>query len=137
MMGEVMDMLWDDPVTKGLVKSLDVAALRQKVVAQNIANLNTPGYKRSYVVFSEELARARERLSLRLTHPRHIPGGEISGEPQVKVERSTSRRSDGNNVDLDQEMLDLVTNQLHYNMLAQKISERYATWRYIINEGRG
>ena len=79
MMGEVMDMLWDDPVTKGLAKSLDVAALRQKVVAQNIANLNTPGYKRSYVVFSEELARARERLSLRLTEPRHIPGGEISG----------------------------------------------------------
>lgn len=129
-------MLFDDPLTRGLVKSLDVAALRQQVIAQNIANLNTPGYKRSYVVFSEELSRAREKLSLRTTNDRHLPGKDAGGEPRVQVERSTSRRSDGNNVDLDQEMLDLVTNQLRYNLLVQKVSDRYANWRYIINEGR-
>jgi len=129
-------VLFDDPVTRGLAKSLDAAALRQKVTAQNIANLNTPGYKRSYVVFSEELSKAREKLSLKTTDPRHLPGRDSGGEPRVQVERSTSRRSDGNNVDLDQEMLDMVTNQLRYNVLAQKISDRYAEWRYIINEGR-
>jgi flagellar basal-body rod protein FlgB len=129
-------MLWNDPVTKGLVKSLDVAALRQKVTAQNIANLNTPGYKRSYVAFSEELSKAREKLSLQATNPRHLPGRDINGEPRVKVESQTSRRSDGNNVDLDQEMLDMVSNQLRYNVLVQRISDRYAGWRYIINEGR-
>jgi flagellar basal-body rod protein FlgB len=129
-------VLWDDPVTRGLAKNLDVAALRQQVIAQNIANLNTPGYKRSYVVFSEELSRARENLPLKITDPRHMSCKNAGAEPRLQVESSTSRRTDGNNVDLDQEMLDLVTNQLRYNLLVQKVSDRYATWRYIINEGR-
>lgn len=129
-------MLWNDAVTEGLARSLDAAALKQKVTAQNIANLNTPGYKRSYVSFSAELGMAREKLSLKRTDPRHLPGKNAGAEPQVKVERWTSRRSDGNNVDLEQEMLDLVTNQLRYNALVQMISDRYAGWRYIINEGR-
>jgi flagellar basal-body rod protein FlgB len=129
-------MLWDDSITKGLTKSLDVAALRQKVTAQNIANLNTPGYKRSYVSFSEELSKAREKLFLKTTDPRHLSGRGTGEKPRVRVESSTSRRSDGNNVDLDQEMLEMVSNQLRYNVLVQKTSDRYAEWRYIINEGR-
>jgi len=129
-------MLWNDPLTGALIKSLDVAALRQKVIAQNIANLNTPNYKRSYVSFSEELSRARGRLSLKTTNPRHFPAPGVAGKPEVRVESSTSMRPDGNNVDLDREMLDMVTNQLYYNALVQKISDRYAGWRYIINEGR-
>jgi len=129
-------MLWNDPVTAGLIKSLDVAALRQQVIAQNIANLNTPGYKRSFVAFSEELKRARQQASLWRTHERHLPGKSALGELHVEKERNTSLRPDGNNVDLDREMLELVTNQLRYNLLVQKIGDRYANWRYIINEGR-
>ncbi len=129
-------MLWDDPVIGGLTKSLDIAASRQKVTAQNIANLNTPGYKRSYVAFHEKLSKARDKLSLKTTKPRHLSGRGTGEEPRVRVESTTSRRSDGNNVDLDQEMLDMVSNQLRYNVHVQKISDRYAEWRYIINEGR-
>ena len=47
---------------------------------------------------------------------------------------ATSMRSDGNNVDPDREMLDLVTNQLRYNALVQVISDRFAKWRKVINE---
>ncbi len=129
-------MLWNDPVLGGLAKSLDVAALRQKVTAQNLANLNTPGYKRSYVVFSEELGKAKEKLDLKKTDQRHLSAGSSGPEPRIEAENSTSQRSDGNNVDLDQEMLNMVENQLRYNALVQKISDRYAEWRYIINEGR-
>lgn len=129
-------MLGDDPLAGSLAKSLDVAALRQKVTAQNIANLNTPGYKRSYVTFSAELKQARERLPLRRTNPRHLPHAAMQAEPHVKTEQHTLRRADENNVDLDVEMLELVTNQLHYNALVQKINGRYADWRYIVNEGR-
>lgn len=129
-------MLGNDHIIRALTKSLDVAALRQKVTAQNIANLNTPGYRRSYVNFHAELEQARGKLSLNRTNPRHFPGTALQADPRVEVERHTSRRVDGNNVDLDEEMLDMVTNQLHYNALVQKISDRYADWRYIINEGR-
>lgn len=59
------------------------------------------------------------------------------GDPRVITERGTRRRTDESNVDLDQEMLDLVTNQLRYNTLIQQVSGKYANWRYIINDGRG
>lgn len=129
-------MLDNDYLTNALQKGLDVAALRQKVTAQNIANLNTPGYKRSYVSFSAELERAQKGLLLHKTNPRHFPRSEQQAEHRVEVEEHTISRADANNVDLDEEMLDLVTNQLYYNALVQKTSDRYADWRYIINEGR-
>lgn len=127
-----------DLVLSELTASLDVSALRQKVIANNIANLNTPGYKRSFVPFDEELHRAQGgRLPLRRTHPRHRGGRGPVGDPRVITERGTRRRTDESNVDLDQEMLDLVTNQLRYNTLIQQVSGKYANWRYIINDGRG
>lgn len=129
-------MFWKDPVLGELTRSLDTSALRQKVVANNIANLNTPGYKRSYVPFDEELHQARGRLSLTRTHPRHMAGTDPGGDPRVVTESGTTRRTDESNVDLDQEMLDLVTNQLRYNTLIQQVSGKYANWRYIITEGR-
>ncbi len=128
-------MFWNDNILHGLARGLDGAALRQKVTAQNISNLNTPGYKRSYVSFSQEMDRAR--VSITRTDPRHLAAAHHEAEPVVKAERHTSRRPDGNNVDLDREMLDMVTNQLRYNALVQQTGERYSRWRYIINEGRG
>ncbi len=129
-------MLWNDHITNGLTRSLDVSALRQKVTANNLANLNTPGYKRSYVVFSEEMLKAKQRMPLVQTNTRHLPGNPDVPNPKVQTEGHTSRRSDGNNVDIDEEMLNLVTNQLRYNALVQQVSDRYSQWRYIINEGR-
>lgn len=130
--------LWAGEVMRLLIKGLDVATLRQEVTAQNLANLNTAGYKRSYVTFESEFRRAMERSTpLWRTHERHLPAGNsASVEPQVRVERHTARRNDGNNVDLEQEMLSMVTNQLRYNALVQQVSDRFATWRYVINEGR-
>lgn len=129
-------MMENDCLIRSLAKGLDVAALRQKVTAQNIANLNTPGYKRSYVDFHCVLEQAQEKLGLTRTNPRHFSGGAAQAEPRVETERHTSRRVDGSNVDLDVEMLNLVTNQLYYNALVQKTGDRFADWRYIINEGR-
>ena len=72
-----------------------------------------------------------------ITHPRHMTCMDPGGDTRVVTERGTSRRTDESNVDLDQEMLDLVTNQLRYNTLIQQVSGKYANWRYIINDGRG
>ena len=129
-------MFRSDHTLHALTRKLDVSALRQKVTANNLANLNTPGYKRSYVTFSEELLQAKRSLPLSQTNPRHLPGINNAPEPEVRTEQPTSRRSDGNNVDNDEEMLNLVTNQLRYNALVQQVSDRYSQWRYIINEGR-
>jgi len=129
-------MMLQDPIFNDLSRSLDTAALRQKVISNNIANLNTPYFKRSYVPFDEEFARADKRLALSRTHPVHFPGKSSVQDPRVVNENITTRRTDQSNVDLDQEMLDLVTNQLRYNTLIQRISGQFANMRYIINDGR-
>jgi flagellar basal-body rod protein FlgB len=119
-----------------LTRALSASALRQKVIAHNLANFNTPGFKRYAVSFEEQLARARGALPLERTHRRHR--GEEPGEvvPAVKVDRSAVRRVDGNNIDLETEMVALVTNQLRYNAYIQQVNNRFSRWRYVINEGR-
>lgn len=121
-----------------LTKALSASSLRQKVIAHNLANFNTPGFKRYTVRFEEEIDKAqkRELVFLKRTHHSHLgkePGG---ASPSVEIDRSTLRRVDGNNVDLESEMIALVTNQLRYNAYVQQINNRFSQWRYVINEGR-
>lgn len=129
-------MLWNSPLMERLRKNLDVTALQQKVTANNLANLNTPDYKKLYLSFKEKQNQKGAGMALSSTNNKHYLSTEAHGKPEVRRERQTTRRPDGNNVDLDQEMLDMVTNQLRYNTLVQQVSERYAQWTYIINEGR-
>lgn len=101
-----------------LERVLDGAAFRHRVIAQNVANLNTPGYRRRAVVFEEELARALEQ-----------PGGDLRRvQPQVVIADS-AQRVDGNTVDIDQEMNDLTRNTLFYQAAAQVLASRLASLR--------
>jgi len=122
--------LWNnDDALQVMKKGLDTAALRQRITSNNIANVNTVGFKRSAVSFEDNLKEALKeegagRSSL----------GEV--EPKVIRDNSTVMRSDQNNVDIDIEMLNLSSNQIKYNALTQLTSDRYSNMRYIINEGR-
>ncbi|PKM78908.1 MAG: flagellar basal body rod protein FlgB [Firmicutes bacterium HGW-Firmicutes-13] len=123
--------LWSSDVLKIIQKGIDTAALRQKVIANNVANINTPGFKRSEVTFEENLKKALQEKS---TPSQGITLGEVT--PRVIRDGRTTMRNDLNNVDLDIEMLNLSSNQIKYNGLVQLLSDRYSTMRYIINEGR-
>lgn len=134
-------LLRNDAVMDSLKQGLDVAALRQRTIAHNIANLNTPRFKRSYVSFEENLRKAQEqdkRLEISATHARHFktPAPGPPAAPAVKVDESTTRRIDGNNVDMEKEMLGMVTNQLRYNALARQTSDRLNMWEYVVHQGR-
>ncbi len=129
-----------DGVTQKLIRGLDAASLQQRLHAHNVANVNTPGFKRSYVSFEEALKTAQKdrTLSFSTTHPKHLSFGQeaASVEAAVKVDHKTSMRPDKNNVDVDREMADMATNQLYYHALSQQLGERLGTIRYVINEGR-
>ncbi len=130
--------LFNDQMVDRLAQGVDVAVMRQKVTAHNLANLNTPRFKRSYISFEDNLLKAREkRYEIRTTHPRHFttpPSEPIT--PEIKVDDTATRRIDDNNVDLEIEMLNMVTNQLRYNALIQQTSNRFKTWQYVIHQGR-
>lgn len=119
-------------------RALDVAAVRHNVIANNIANVNTPGFKRSSVLFPEELSKAKKNFSAKLLHPKHIPFGGKKDEtkPKVVIEDDTIYRNDLNNVDLNQEIADLEKNTLYYNFIAQRISSKFRMINNVIQGGR-
>ncbi len=127
-----------------LVRALDAAALRHRVIAHNVANADTPGYRRQTLRFEEELARyltdgrGPTSPTLAQTHPGHLAG--LSQPPlpvpRLQEEAGTTWRPDGNNVDIDAEMAQLVENQLWYAALSQQLSRRYALLRTVAREGR-
>ncbi len=135
-----MNDLWTDKVFLYLTKGLDVSSLRQRVHANNLSNVNTPQFKRSYVQFEEMLKNtsAVEARSVSVSNPGHIGGSRGTEVPEARVvrDKATSMRSDGNNVDVDKEMAQLAINQLYYNALSQQLNDRLSVLRYVINEGR-
>lgn len=105
---------------------MDVYALRHEVTANNIANANTPGFKRSYVPFESEL---RELLE-------EGKGSLDDLEPEVRVDEMTQAREDGNNVDMEQETAEMVKNSLRYSAAGSVLRTRFSMYRYVISEGK-
>ncbi|MCL6559017.1 MAG: flagellar basal body rod protein FlgB [Firmicutes bacterium] len=132
--------IFTSPVLLTLKKSLDAGALRQRVIANNIANFNTPGFKKSVVSFEDQLKNALgdQNFQLAATHPKHFGGvPSLYGlAPEITIDRSTSMRTDGNNVDADQEMTSLVVNVIKYRSAADRLSEKMSLLSYVITGGR-
>lgn len=136
-----MSGLFSDVTMMALEKALDAASQRQRVAAHNIANLNTPGFKRSYVAFEEELAQAlgqRDRLGLRRVDQRHFGPARNLQEvmPTIKKDQATSMRADGNNVDVDLENTELAMHGIMYNAAQTRLNQKLNQLRYVINGGR-
>ncbi len=74
-------------------------------------------------------------LPLATTNSGHLGGGEVDEvKPQVETQSATSLRSDGNNVDIDQEMTALAKNGIYYNALVKEISSQLGILRMVISE---
>ncbi len=131
---------FDSPVIIALAKQLDSAALAQRVIANNVANVNTPGFKKSHVSFTEELKRALDERAPALvtSHPRHFGGVQDIRQvsPRVVQERDTIMRYGRNNVDIDQEMVNLAANTILYDFSVNALSARMGLLGYVIRGGR-
>jgi len=99
-----------------LKKMLDVCTLRHRVIANNIANVDTPGYKRATIIFEEKL-RSLLKRGLNAEKIREI-------QPQIYIDETSTWREDFNNVDIEKEMVRLSTNTLRYSIYAQLIEKK-------------
>jgi flagellar basal-body rod protein FlgB len=125
-----------------LTREMDVSAMRRNVIANNIANSDTPNFKRSVVNFESQLKRALDsEKALRppeeggtffpqlVTHPRHIAFAKPMDWSEVRPRRVldylTEAKNNGNNVDIEEEGMDSLSNQLLYTTLAQVISSEF------------
>lgn len=116
-----------------LGKALDAYSLRHRVSANNIANASTPGFKRSYVSFEEELGEViRDGRGDGDRLLKGLEGLDLS----AKVDHLTESREDGNNVDMEQEIAEMSKNNLLYAGTSSIVKEKVEMYRYVISEGR-
>ncbi len=118
-----------------LGKALDAYATRQKVIAENIANVNTVGYRAKAVSFEDELQNASKVSSVKLetTHQHHLlPKDELSTEGIKIVDAAKEglitedpTASAANNVDVEVEMTTLADTQLRFKFASRMIAETF------------
>jgi flagellar basal-body rod protein FlgB len=104
-----------------LQQAMAGAGLRQQLLANNLANVNTAGFKRSDVDFQSTLASA-----LASGRPNRAVGS-LAFKPQV--DNVTSMRADGNNVSADQELSEMTANAVQYEALAAVQKARFGWLR--------
>lgn len=109
--------------------------MRSKVIANNIANINTANYKRYYVSFEDSLNDAQNQYKLKTANSKHLQiAGSDYAEPQVLQDNTSVVNQDGNNVDIDNEMVNASANALMYNALINQANSRLTMERYVIQE---
>lgn len=119
---------------------LDVKLKRHELISNNLANVDTPGYKR-YDISFEELLKSRlnsRSIPLVTTDDKHINTKKqlMDIKPKIYREQEYSYRNDKNNVDIDKEMVEMVKNTLSYNIISEQISKNFKILQTAISEGR-
>ncbi|KAB2335414.1 flagellar basal body rod protein FlgB [Bacillus mesophilum] len=117
--------------------SLNYSSLKQKVISQNIANVDTPGYKAKDVSFKDTLnqAMAGAQKAYR-TDARHYEFKSNAAANGIVSQRNVSYNESGNSVDIDKEMSDLATNQIYYNALVDRMSGKLSSLQNVLKGGR-
>ncbi len=132
-------MIRESQSTDWLERAMDRSALRSQLLAHNIANVNTPNYKRLELKFDDFLndSTVTTALPLQVTNSKHrAPTTSINYAPQIVQEKTTSNRADHNNVDPDYEMVQVSENSLYFQALTTSWSKQISRIRQVI-EGRG
>lgn len=124
-----------------LHRSMDVSMLRQDVIANNIANADTPNFKRSFVNFESQLAAALNSQTTptfraAVTNARHIsfsrPVDYRSVRPQTQLDYLTTADNNGNNVDIEEESMNFLNNQLMYTLMSNSVSKQFARVNLVV-----
>ena len=120
-----------------LEKGLRAYSMRQKSIADNIANVDTPGFSRSEVNFEEDLKKALEKKGVKgyVTQENHIQIGRVELEkvkPKYEVPKDKTLKSGMNNIDIDKEMAELAKNQINYQSASQLMHTIFSRLRSAI-----
>lgn len=130
--------IFDNSMMSLLRQGLDAGSMRQRTIANNVANINTPGFKKSYVSFEDRLKEAIDSKGgpLKGSHPMHIGVAAKETRPEVKQVKGTTMRLDGNNVDIDEEMVNLAAATVQYDVVAQGLIDRFNILGLVISGRR-
>ncbi|MEI8132704.1 MAG: flagellar basal body rod protein FlgB [Leptolinea sp.] len=133
-----MNSIWFDPTIEAAQKSLGGLSLRKDLIAQNIVNVDTPGYKAQDVNFETSLKMAMNRgssLALRTTNGSHLNSlpSESSDVFQISLRKGGTERADGNNVDIDRELNAMTETGIRYQGLTTTVNIKLNLLKAIAN----
>lgn len=117
----------------------DLASTRHKVVASNIANVNTEGYEKRQFDFDKELRKAIDKPEVPgvTTHPSHIPlGNSPDGAPTIEKVKKSENDTGMNSVDVDEEMATLAQNQITFEFSADMLARKFKSLKTAIRGGQ-
>ncbi|HNX96374.1 MAG TPA: flagellar basal body rod protein FlgB [Candidatus Aminicenantes bacterium] len=115
-----------------LERGLNISTQRNALIASNVANVDTPGYKSQDLAFTQVLDGETDRLALRRTDPRHLPAETGAGAGNEVVESTAPARADGNNVNIEDEMIKLSQNTMDYNISVQLLAKRLNSLKSVV-----
>ena len=124
--------LLDNNSMRLLQKSLDYTWLKQRIIGENIANAETPGYKARYLTFEDELRRNLKGTDGKTNLVRNAIN---NSHARIKTKKEETMRLDGNNVNTDVENVELARTQLQYEYLVRQLNDQLTRLRIVI-EGR-
>ena len=119
---------------KLLQNLLDYTSEKNRVIAKNIANIGTEGYKRQDVVFKEILNESSNSL-LKTDNSKHLSGlAESSNASKFEyiTDKSDSMDSGINNVSIEKEMSELAENTLRFKFASKKVGDYYRNLQRVI-----
>lgn len=116
-----------------LDKAADASWLRNEAISNNIANADTPGYKRQDVAFESVLQQALGHSRYESTDSKVADLTSRSLSPTVFTDYANySYRLDGNNVDIENENVYLAENQLKYQGLLMSITQEFSNLQTVM-----
>lgn len=127
-------MNWMDSVSMSLLnKDLDGLWTRQQAISDNLANIETPGYKSKSVSFEDQL---QQQLAEQGRTKLQQIGGIDGVSPVTTVASDETYRADGNGVDLEKENLEMARTELNYMYSLQMVSDEFSRLRTVIDGGK-
>ncbi len=142
-------MLFDNYSTQAAEASLDALWMKTQVIANNMANADTPGYKAQHVSFEQVLGEATKARAMKADRNNQAnvydPGQAQGGVPttsgasfrtRVSTQDETSVRVDENNVQLEEQQTELWKSYAQYSYLLDKLSSHYGNINTAISNMR-
>jgi len=132
----MIDLILKKMPISSLVTHLNINSVRQKVISQNIANINTVDYKSKEVVFDNVLRNSMSQQDMKMTHEQHLNSPDKSAI-RIVEDPSQDNLNGINNVNIDHEMVELAKNQMEFNFNATMLARLFNSLRSCIRGNSG
>ena len=120
-----------------ITRALDGSSRRGELIANNLANVSTPGYKRQDINFKSALKKEMNlgtSIKLKTTQNEHLPFSKQYASVQSS-QNNRNNRNDQNSVDIEVEMAELAKNSIYYNVMTNRAAGHFSTLNQVIQQG--